>query len=1700
MKKRILSFVLLMLMVLTSFASAADLGYVMSEGDISFTSVTFANDGTNVSASLNGIKAQGTDSVTLMMTVYNSKHKMVDASSDTKSVGTTEVELKATAPVPAGDFTLDATLFNTENGLSPIAAPAYSDYDGATDLLDLRVSGVTIDGFKPGVYEYGYITEGLTEYPEITATVREGSTKVTAAYEDTFPGVATITVANAKGATSVYKIDFTPLRHIVVGATSNADFDVDAGTNLNLVSGTAVSSGVGGKNLFTNLTGAPNDSLDFGSRWTTDFHPLGSHHAIRSIDPMLQGWDYFVCANGAMKKDAGNYFEFEVMHNARIVVVTRAAEPSLVANGFEALPSKLYAKASYVSGAASGDVRKDLNALGITPTYADLEFYNANAKDHTALVNYFADKYNLDTDVASENIPVNKGVGVSVFDYQTAYSKFYEAYEDEPAKVIIPAPEATQGRGYIVAVIPVGEDGELPGSGNQGGGGETPGTPDVPDEPDEPDTPDVPDEPVLAEGNHIIVGARYTDEIVADSDVTDGFKSAAAVTSAKSGRTDGVVYTNLRGTPDEAGTTYGARLCSMPANSTSYHEVYYADESLAGNDYFVFTAGGNAHSDNPLLKFDIVADAEVYIITTNSGLAFQGYTLEEKSTGWIKGRFINRNMADAMNAIGVKPTYSVVKTYKPAEKDAFYNTYLKAAYDSADSTAKAKFDEQWALFGTVGALGNDSTYKAAYKATFTVPEGEDKVTVTVPGNTSGASTRNILVVVKPIAEEGPDLSQDAEVLGVIAKINAIGEVTLDSEAAILDARAAYDALSEEKKAYVTNLGALEAAEIELEELKSVPVPMEGFHPIVGARYVSDFVQDTGVVNGKMSASKVTTAGNSLYNGYVYTNFRGIDETVTSGARWTTDSWTTPLKGQLHEVYYADESLVGYDYFVSTTGDKSYASSPLLEFKLAESAEVVILGMRGDILIDGFTREENTSSWAKARYFNSYYANAIRLLGVEPTWDKALNYSDATKSTFIENYYAAEYAALDDAAKAAFDTAWASVSGGVGGIFSYNNAYSRVYNVPEGETLTVTIPGDQSGRNHRTPIILVKPVSEEEAPVEPDFTQDAEVLDVIAKIDAIGEVTLDDEVAITEARAAYDALSEEKKPYVINLSVLEAAEDTLEELKAEAEQPVPVEGDHIIVGARMEGEIIADSGVTDGFKSAAAVTSAKSGRTDGVVYTNLRGTPDEAGTTYGARLCTMPANSTSYHEVYYADESLAGSDYFVFTAGGDPHSDGTLLKFDVVADAEVSILATSNAMAFDGFTLKENNAGWIKGRFINRNMADAMNAIGVTPVYSVVKTYKPAEKETFYNTYLKAAYESANAIQKAKFDSLWTLFGTVGAIGNDSTYKAMYTKTFILPEGEDTMTITVPGNTSGASSRNILVVVKTATGEEEVIPAEVTAVIELIDAIGEVTLDSEDAILHAREAYDALSGDNQALVTNYADLEAAEATLEELKANVEVEHVGALTSKVSGLTYAKYLEYIESVTGTKPTSTSVIKDTEVIATSTIVVRDSFTIGGQIGSESARRRLETINEDYAFLEGVEFFSPTIEWGQQADVRKWFTKLFWGQDATYTYDGFDYTVNAATDALPTVPWWTIPVTEATVYITSYVEMPHLEDAGWTKADTTDSVFTFKDTNNGAIGNGPSVVYTKEVTDTETVELPNSNTGVHGTYPYFVFFVPNN
>ena len=67
-------------------------------------------------------------------------------------------------------------------------------------------------------------------------------------------------------------------------------------------------------------------------------------------------------------------------------------------------------------------------------------------------------------------------------------------------------------------------------------------------------------------------------------------------------------------------------------------------------------------------------------------------------------------------------------------------------------------------------------------------------------------------------------------------------------------------------------------------------------------------------------------------------------------------------------------------------------------------------------------------------------------------------------------------------------------------------------------------------------------------------------------------------------------------------------------------------------------------------------------------------------------------------------------------------------------------------------------------------------------------------------------------------------------------------------------------------------------EEEKLAEDKTAaaaVDEKIAAIGEVTIGSKTAIDEARTAYDALTADQQALVSKLSDLEAAEAAYEEL---------------------------------------------------------------------------------------------------------------------------------------------------------------------------------------------------------------------------------
>ncbi|MST51994.1 fibronectin type III domain-containing protein [Hornefia butyriciproducens] len=80
--------------------------------------------------------------------------------------------------------------------------------------------------------------------------------------------------------------------------------------------------------------------------------------------------------------------------------------------------------------------------------------------------------------------------------------------------------------------------------------------------------------------------------------------------------------------------------------------------------------------------------------------------------------------------------------------------------------------------------------------------------------------------------------------------------------------------------------------------------------------------------------------------------------------------------------------------------------------------------------------------------------------------------------------------------------------------------------------------------------------------------------------------------------------------------------------------------------------------------------------------------------------------------------------------------------------------------------------------------------------------------------------------------------------------------------------------------------KAKEAKEEAEAKQAKAVDEKITAIGEVTLDSENAVTEARKAYDALSDGAKEKVTRYGDLTAAEKKLDELKTAKEKEEAEA----------------------------------------------------------------------------------------------------------------------------------------------------------------------------------------------------------------------
>ena len=319
------------------------------------------------------------------------------------------------------------------------------------------------------------------------------------------------------------------------------------------------------------------------------------------------------------------------------------------------------------------------------------------------------------------------------------------------------------------------------------------------------------------------------------------------------------------------------------------------------------------------------------------------------------------------------------------------------------------------------------------------------------------------------------------------------------------------------------------------------------------------------------------------------------------------------------------------------------------------------------------------------------------------------------------------------------------------------------------------------------------------------------------INDIGEVTLDSEKAIVLARAAYAELTDAQKDLVDNYENLQNAEKLLEQLKQEAKENEEK-------AAVVENLIEAIGNVT--LESESAITAART------AYDNLTDAQKELVGNYGT-LQTAEIVLKQLTDAHEADKQAAGLVESLIDSIGEVTLNNTdismaRMAYNMLTDAQKELVGN-----YDTLTAAEEMLDLL----IAKEVAKTEIA-----VYKNAADYREAQQEE-----LAAVIAEANAAIDAAADK-------------DAVEAAV------------------------AAAKTAMDAIKTAVdldaeeAEADAVAAE--AVEALIEAIGDITLDSEEAIAEARAAYDALTENQAALVTNYNTLTAAEEMLEQLKLETE----------------------------------------------------------------------------------------------------------------------------------------------------------------------------------------------------------------------------
>lgn len=612
---------------------------------------------------------------------------------------------------------------------------------------------------------------------------------------------------------------------------------------------------------------------------------------------------------------------------------------------------------------------------------------------------------------------------------------------------------------------------------------------------------------------------------------------------------------------------------------------------------------------------------------------------------------------------------------------------------------------------------------------------------------------------------------------VIALIDGIGEVTLDSQEAIAAARAAYDALPPEQQALVTNYGVLAAAEEAFEQLQQGNTQFATI--------------DFSFTNAQ--TIKVRTWGDG--GSYTEPNFPQLSIPGENG-KWTfVGRSLSGNKGSADgsRVNINQSALTAYfteDASSSTNGDwvaLKLKDIPAGAYKMIFTAASDRYAGKADV----FMMPEAEYEAIYADYMSLTESNASTVRG---------KVNDAMKTLLAGKLALGVFDATDAQAQTV-------------GVYNCQEAGDYV--------LVFRCSKDQTG-NCRLVVASLKMEQ-----TEISNTEDPAAVDnVIALINAIGNVTLDSENAINTARAHYNALSEAQKAQVTNYAVLTAAEIAFARLE-EAEKAL----------------------IKYAFVSKVKTVKVRTWG-DGGTYVE----PNFAG-------LTLDTNSAVWT---FAGRNLSGK---TGTADG---SRVNISQESLVVYFTESALSSTNG---DWIALKLENvpAGTYKLTFT----AAGGNNNGLADVFML----SASEYADVYGDYMSLTQANADTVRGKVNSGMKTLLagkqplGVLDSTKTDSQALGIYN---CQSDGDYILVFRCATNQAGNCRLALNGLELKPLSNSEIDQEMAQIVINKIQSIGEVSVDSESAIASARKAYDALTEAQKALVTNYSVLVAAEAAFSQLK--------------------------------------------------------------------------------------------------------------------------------------------------------------------------------------------------------------------------------